>query len=277
MPGEYRVGVLIAVPKKQVIPNWQALAKQAISPDFIASDPISFPHRYRHSGDPRDAELAGFVAALFSYGRRELILQTVDRILSPLGDNPVKTLESARFSTLKKQNKGFCYRFNTAPDVVFLLARLAELYREHDSLEAAWQGIFKLNMPLAQQISTFRLLLLDSPTLEVPDTYGMRFLLADPAKNSAAKRFNMFLRWMVRNDCVDLGLWQNSLTPAQLVFPLDTHVATQARKYGLTQRNSNDWKTAEDITAYFRAIDPSDPVKFDFALFRLGLEKNSTI
>jgi uncharacterized protein (TIGR02757 family) len=254
-------------------PDWEALVEQYAKPSFIARDPISFPHAYHHHSDWRNAECAAFLAALFSYGRREKILETLNGILTPLGSDPVGTLTRLSSKQLKQQVKGFYYRFNTADDLQFLLGRLQEIYADGGSLKDLWGLAHSETGDLKQRIHGFRQAFLHEGEIKPLDSYGMKFLMADPLQNSAAKRFNMFLRWMVRKDAVDLGLWQDVMSPAELMIPLDTHVATMARRFRITERKSNDWRTVEEITQYFRKRCPSDPVRYDFALFGLGISE----
>jgi uncharacterized protein (TIGR02757 family) len=256
---------------KKTAPDWERLAEQFNQPSFITADPVSFPHRFKSNADWRNAECAGFITALFSYGRRDSILNTVNGILKPLGENPVETLTKQPTAKLAKSYKQFYYRFNKAPDLVFLLTRLGEIYQDEGSLKSFWQNHSRDT--LAESIHTFREAFLTGGNITPEDSYGLKFLFADPGSGSAAKRFNMFLRWMSRKDNVDLGLWQDVLDPSQLIIPLDTHVAQMARRFDITRRNANDWRTAEEITAYFRKRCPADPVRYDFALFGLGIEE----
>lgn len=261
---------------RKPMPDWEGLVERYACPAFIPNDPVSFPHLYQASPDPRNMECAAFLAALFSYGRREKILETLCNVLTPLGDSPVEALCTLSPQALLKQTRGFYYRFNTAADLGFLLARLQEIYREDGSLKHLWGEIHAETGDIRLSIHRFREAFLHGGSTNAPDTYGMKFLMADPMQNSAAKRFNMFLRWMVRRDAVDLGLWQDVTDPSELMFPLDTHVAAMARRYRITARKSNDWRTVEEITRYFRKRCPSDPVRYDFALFGLGLDNKTS-
>jgi uncharacterized protein (TIGR02757 family) len=262
------------VKKSTPIPDWNALVTRYCTRDFIPQDPVSFPHAYRHSDDWRDAECVALLAALFSYGRRDKIRETLTGILTKLGEHPARELSQLAPTQLKRRYRGFYYRFNTEHDLVFLLARLGEIYREGGSLRDLWIPLHRESGDIRLSIHGFRQQFLCGEDIPTPDTYGMKFLMADPMQNSAAKRFNMFLRWMVRADDVDLGLWADDVTrPAELMMPLDTHVATMARRYRITRRQSNDWKTVEEITNFFRRLCPEDPVRYDFALFGLGLHE----
>ncbi len=265
----------VATRPKLKYPDWDALAEQFCQAEFIADDPISLPHAFGHLPDWRNVECMAFLAALFSYGRRDKIRQTLHQIAAPLGENPVEAVMDFSKKEWQRCFKGFYYRFNTAEDLVFLLTRLGEIYRSDDtSLKGLWCRTTDQKTSLAEKIHAFRQAFLTDGLSPAPETYGMKFLMADPLQNSAAKRFNMFLRWMVRHDAVDFGLWADILSPSELIFPLDTHVATIARQYRITRRKSNDWKTAEEITGYFRKRCPSDPVRYDFALFGLGVTKS---
>lgn len=255
--------------------DWDRLVKAYATKDFIPYDPVKFAHAFsKNSDDWRDAEAAAFISALFSYGRREAILQTLQKIFSRLKNSPVKELAKLENYELKERFEGFYYRFNKADDLVFLLARLGEIYLTHGSIKQLWSEIHLPGGDLKTSIHKFRTVFLNEGRVLHPNNNGIKFLFADPSQNSAAKRFNLFLRWMVRCDDVDLGLWKDVTSPSDLMFPLDTHVATLARHYGITSRKSNDWKTVEEITGYFRLICPQDPVKYDFALFGLGVQKN---
>ncbi len=262
------------MPSKLSKQDWDDLSERYNNPAFIPNDPISFPHRYLQSPDWRDAEMVAFLAALFSYGRREKILETLTQLFQPFGEQPVSSLLQASPKDLKKQFNGFYYRFNTETDLLFLLQRLSEVYQTYGSLKALWTDVYTNTQCLKTSIHEFRQVILEGGTIASPSTYGLKFLLADPLQNSAAKRFNMFLRWMIRHDSVDLGLWKDITPPSELIIPLDTHVATMAREFKITRRKSNDWKTAEEITQYFRRFCPEDPAKYDFALFGLGISKS---
>lgn len=252
-------------------PDWDNLVARYAQPEFIALDPISFPHRYRLHPDWRNVECAAFLAALLSYGRREAILKTLAQVFDRLGESPVAVLLAMSPQAIQKQFAGFYYRFNTAQDICFVLTRLAEIYQNGGSLKNVWERVCKQEDTMQGRIHGFRKAFLTQGRVLPPNTYGMTFLFADPMQHSAAKRFNMFLRWMIRCDAVDLGLWQDVTDPCELMMPLDTHVAATVRKYQITKRKSNDWKTVEEITAYFRQLCPADPVRYDFALFGLGI------
>jgi uncharacterized protein (TIGR02757 family) len=249
---------------------------------YIEEDPIQIPHRY--VANVLACELVAFVTALFSYGRRERIISGMDAVFRAVGPDPVGFVESFSAKRDARLFRGFVHRFNTADDLVFLWERLKWAYGEYGSLE----GLFLNSLPagdlpdnaampaerLQAGIAGFTERLLgENP----PERYGLKFLLAHPGRGGACKRFNMFLRWMVRQDegeRVDFGLWRKALRPRDLRVPLDTHVLNMNRRLGLTARKDGSWKTAEAITAVFRGWCPEDPVKYDYALFGFSLERS---
>lgn len=245
------------------------------TPTFIEQDPIQFPHRFLKNSR-QTAEWVGFVAAMFSYGRRETLVANIDLILQRMGNDPEQYLQAFSLKKARSDFNGFIYRFNTGEDVAQILARLERVYQDYDSLEAFLKpslSFYKMDGYQAV-LADFIERLID---LGPPLSSGLKFTLAHPARGGACKRLQMYLRWMVRqekdvNSAVDLGLWQNSLSPKDLLVPMDTHVSKWARHFKMTRRLSDDWQTAEEITRVFRRFSPEDPLIYDFALFGLGAE-----
>lgn len=269
----------------RLAPCLNALVDEYKVPAYIQSDPLQIP--YRFVADPKACELVAFITALFSYGRRDLIIETVTNLFRLTDNDPVAFLESFNPKRDAKLFQHFVYRFNKGPDLVYLWQRLQWVYQEFGSLENLFLASTQAHTPatgslLKTGIATFTDTLLGE---EPPQSYGLKFLFAHPSKGGACKRFNMFLRWMVRQDVetiegqptpkVDLGLWKNSLTPADLLVPLDTHVMKMNRHLRLSGRSDNSWQTAEEITNIFRLLCPEDPVKYDYALFGFSLDKRS--
>ncbi|HEY9688051.1 MAG TPA: TIGR02757 family protein [Coleofasciculaceae cyanobacterium] len=273
----------------QLAPVMDALVAQYKTPAYILNDPIQIPHRF--ADDPKACELVAFITALFSYGRRDLIIETVTNLFRITDDDPVGFLESFNPKRDAKLFKHFVYRFNKSADVAYLWERLQWAYQEFDSLEGLFAHSARLDESeqsrLKAGIAGFTDQLLGE---KPPQTYGLKFLFAHPDKGGACKRFNMFLRWMVRQDAepsnstrqdidptgrVDFGLWKNSLKPADLLVPLDTHILKMNRQLNLSARNDNSWKTAEEITDVFRLLCPEDPVKYDYALFGFSLDRRA--
>jgi uncharacterized protein (TIGR02757 family) len=258
------------------------LVSQYKIPSYIQSDPIQIP--YRFVDDPKACELSAFITALFSYGRRDLIIETVSQLFQLTENDPVGFMESFNPKRDGKLFQHFVYRFNKGPDLVVLWDRLQWAYREYGSLEnlflEATQAHAKIGEPegkLKAGIAGFTNALLGEHQAR---SYGLKFLFAHPDKGGACKRFNMFLRWMVRQDMdpagkVDFGLWQKALTPADLLVPLDTHVMKMNRELRLSGRTDGTWQTAQEITDVFRLLCPEDPIKYDYALVGFSLDKRS--
>jgi uncharacterized protein (TIGR02757 family) len=260
-------------------PRFDQLVAQYKVPAYIQSDPIQIPYRFVH--DPKACELVAFMTALFSYGRRDLIIETITNLFRITDNDPVAFLENFNPKRDAKLFQHFVYRFNKGADLVFLWQRLQWAYREFGSLEnlliEAIQQSSGTESRLKAGIAGFTDRLLGQ---QEPLSYGLKFLFAHPAKGGACKRFNMFLRWMVRQDtepsgAVDFGLWKQALTPAELLVPLDTHIMKMNRQLRLTHRTDGSWQTAEAITDVFRLLCPEDPVKYDYALFGFSLDKRS--
>jgi len=255
------------------------LVTQYKTADYIPGDPISIPYRY--VDHPKACELTAFLAALFSYGRRDIIIPSLDNLLQRMAYDPLGFVEGWKPARDAKAFKGFVYRFNKAADLVFLMDRLNRVYREYDSLEQLFTAA-NTNCggdTLQEKTGRFLDAMIGAPYADnsLPG-YGLKFLLAHPANGGACKRMNMFFRWMVRQDAphepkVDFGLWRQALSPADLVIPLDTHVTRMNRHFGFTQRKTNTWRTAEEITAVFRRFCPEDPTRYDYALMGYSLSK----
>ncbi|MBI5525929.1 MAG: TIGR02757 family protein [Deltaproteobacteria bacterium] len=245
------------------------LYRRYARPERIAADPIEFPHRCRK---PEDIEVAGFIAAMFSYGRVDLFKPVIERVLSVLGDSPVVALRTLDVEGVRAGLGRVSYRFNRTDDIAALLWLFSQLVCRRGSLGGAF---FASRKGCARdRLSDLRMDLLSGSTTEVYGRPvrppGLLQLLPDPASGSASKRMYMFLRWMVRRDAVDFGLWHEFGTE-NLVMPLDTHVARIARNLGFTLRRAADYKTAVEVTDALRRFDARDPVKYDFTLAHLGI------
>ena len=226
-------------------------------PSFIPNDPISIPHTF---SKPQDIEIAGFFAAIFSWGNRTTIINKTRQLMQSMDNAPHQFILQHE----EKDRKGlldFRHRTFNATDLLYFIEFFRYHYSRHDSLEDAF-----LRSP--DHLSGFYhyfFSLEDAP----PRTYKH---IASPEKNSSCKRLNMFLRWMVRHDDrgVDFGLWKR-IPASRLVCPLDVHVARVARRFGLMTRTQTDWQSALELTDYLITLDPDYPVKYDFALFGLGV------
>ncbi|UPQ78668.1 TIGR02757 family protein [Flavobacterium azooxidireducens] len=231
-------------------------------PNFIESDPIQIPHLYTLK---EDIEIAGFLAATISWGNRKMIINNSKKLMSKLGNSPHDFVINHNESDLEKLND-FVHRTFNGTDCISFIKALKNIYQNHNGLESVFSKNIK-NNTLQQNISIFK-----SVFFEIEHNYRTQKHVSDPMNNSAAKRINMFLRWMVRNDNagVDLGIW-NSISPSQLSCPLDVHSGNVARKLGLLTRKQNDAKALFELDSNLQNLDKSDPVKYDFALFGLGV------
>ena len=231
-------------------------------PGFIETDPVSIPHRYRNK---EDIEIAGFLAATIAWGQRPVILKNASRLLGWMDDSPAAFVRGFSEQDLKPF-RGFVHRTFHPDDCLYFLRALQRAYRENDGLQGLFTPAYP-DAPLRDTINSARRRFFEEPG---PARSHKHF--SDPVKGSAAKRINMFLRWMVRHDerGVDFGIWKQ-LQPASLICPLDVHSARVGRKLGLLKRKSNDWQAAEELTAALRKLCPEDPVKYDYALFGLGV------
>ena len=235
-------------------------------PDFIPHDPLSIPHRFT---DRVDVEVAAFFAATLAWGNRVSILKSLDQLMERMDHAPGSFVRTHDEHDLRVFD-GFVHRTFQAEDARSFVRALSGLLRNHGTLEAAMlAGWHNPESPesVAGALTQFH----QAFMAENGVARRTRKHVANPANGSAAKRLNMFLRWMVRpsDRGVDLGLWKN-ISPSVLHIPLDVHTSNVGRKLGLLTRASNDWKAVEELTASLRAIDPEDPVRLDFALFGLG-------
>jgi len=236
------------------------------SPAFIVTDPISIPHRFSRK---EDIEIAGFLSATLAWGQRKTIISSSLRLLRLMDDDPWNFIMQAGPSDFERLDT-FVHRTFNGDDCLFFLQSLRAVYQYHGGLEAAFTKGYTENHNIREAIIYFRKLFF--ATAHLPHS---RKHVSDPGKNSSAKRINMYLRWMTRNDRqgVDFGLWK-FISPSDLMCPLDLHSGRVARKLGLLLRKQDDWKAVEELTANLRLLDPLDPVKYDFALFGLGVFEN---
>ena len=231
-------------------------------PDFIKDDPLSIPHMFSLQ---QDQEIAGFFAAIFAWGNRTTIINKSKELLERMDNVPHAFCLNASSTDLKKL-LNFRHRTFNDDDLLYFVEFFRSHYRAHPSLEAAFTaGMQKNDLTVEQGLNHFKQYFFHLPHLRRTQKH-----IASPAQGSACKRINMFLRWMVRDDGIDLGLWK-TIKPAQLVCPLDLHVSRVAKKFGLIDRPNADWTSALQLTERPREFDPDDPVKYDFALFALGV------
>ncbi|HEX4373937.1 MAG TPA: TIGR02757 family protein [Puia sp.] len=237
-------------------------------PFFIKDDPISIPHQFSKK---QDIEIAGFFTAIFSWGNRTTIIKKSKELMSLMDNAPHDFCLNHKPSSLKKLLH-FKHRTFNATDLLYFIEFLKFHYSKNNSLETAftkWMNIKDETIESALSgFYNYFFSLDDAP-------HRTRKHIASPEKNSSCKRLSMFLRWMVRRDNhgVDFGIWKN-ISPSQLICPVDLHVARVARRFGLITRKQTDWQTALELTSHLRKLDENDPVKYDLALFALGVLEN---
>jgi uncharacterized protein (TIGR02757 family) len=233
-------------------------------PSFIKDDPIVVPHRFSKR---QDIEIAALFAAVFAWGNRTTIINKATELLQLMDNSPYAFITGHKPADLKPFLSFKHRTFNTT-DLLYFITFLKFHYSGNTSLETAfskWMGANDIDTENALNgFYHYFFSLEDAP----PRTHKH---IASPQKKSTCKRLNMFLRWMVRRDKngVDFGIWKQ-LSPAQLICPIDVHVARVAKRFGMLQRNAIDWQAAVELTEHLRLLDKNDPVKYDFALFGLG-------
>lgn len=240
------------------------------SVSYLESDPVYFPHQYKK---PEDIEIAGLIASSLAYGKVDLFKPKIAYILDAMGESPfsyIKAFDPAR----EKRLDYFVYRFNRGPDIIHLLSVIKRVIETSGSIKSFFlEGSSDKDHDIEKALSFFVKRILEMECREAfPDgrlSDGFKHLFPMSGKG-ACKRLNMYLRWMVRKDSVDFGLWKEIPT-SKLVMPIDTHVARLSRYLGLSKRKSTDWRMAKEVTEALKKLDSEDPVKYDFALSRLGI------
>jgi uncharacterized protein (TIGR02757 family) len=229
----------------------------------IAPDPLQLVLRY---SDPLDQEVVGLIAAAFAYGRADIIVANIGAMLAKMRPSPYRYLKTFDKAEAEKRFAGFVHRFHKTPDLVAFLGSLARVIETHGSIGALFEQCYDssdadIGPTLVRFVEAIR---------AGSKSSALRYLLTSPNDGSACKRMNLFLRWMVRRTSPDLGLWM-FVDPSKLVMPVDTHIHRIATFLGLNDRKSADWKAARALTDRLARFDRADPVRYDFALCRLGI------
>ena len=259
--------MLSALRARALRPRLDAFLAQRDPAARVGFDPVELPHRYTRRAD---VEVSALLSASLAYGRASLFKPKLEQLLRAMGSSPADFAAGFDPHRHREAFEGFVYRFNVAADVALLVAGMGALLRRHGTLFGGFDASLDLREALAGLVSALR----DTPRAPITSALGpargLHHLLPDPRRGGACKRLLLFLRWMSRGpDGVDFGIWP--LPPARLVIPLDTHVGRIARLLGLTNRSDLSWRTAEEVTASLRLLDPADPVKYDFALCHYGM------
>jgi uncharacterized protein (TIGR02757 family) len=236
--------------------------QQYNTPSFIESDPVSIPHQFTRK---EDIEISGFLAATIAWGNRKMILRNANRMMTLLEGSPYDFIMNASDDEFELPGS-FVHRTFNSTDLVYFLKALRNIYCNRGGLENIF-NTHKNDDTLQPAIHEFHKIFFELPHEKRTERH-----VSDPFKGSAAKKINMFLRWMVRNDKrgVDFGIW-TTISPSVLSCPLDIHSGSVARKLGLLRRNQSDAKAVAELDTVLRSFDSNDPVRYDFALFGLGV------
>jgi len=252
----------MVIPKKE-LKNFLDLKVETYNrSSFIASDPIQIPHQF---STKEDVEIAGFLSATIAWGNRTMIIRNSKKMMEIMDNSPFDFVMNHSNSELKTITN-FVHRTFNSTDFQYFIKSLQNIYKHHKGMESVLKpSIGDVNYQ--NSIANFKQIF-----FELSHESRTEKHISNPLKNSAAKRIHMFLRWMVRNDStgVDFGLWETH-SPAFLSCPLDVHSGNVARKLGILTRKQNDWKAVYELDTKLRAFDKNDPVKYDFALFGLGV------
>lgn len=234
-------------------------------PDFIPNDPISIPHQFT---EKQDIEIMGFFASILAWGQRKTIINKCNELIERMDGSPYDFVVNHGDEDLKSM-LGFKHRTFNDTDLLYFISFFKYHYTHFTSLEDAFLQVEDMNVfSIEESLNTFK-----SYFFSLPDfPHRTRKHVSSPLQKSTCKRLNMFLRWMVRKDDmgVDFGIW-DQIKPKDLICPCDVHVERVARKFGLIQSDKVNWKTAIELTDHLKELDPADPVKYDFALFGLGV------
>ncbi|MCT1530398.1 TIGR02757 family protein [Sphingobacterium daejeonense] len=234
-------------------------------PDFIPNDPISIPHQFT---EKQDIEIMGFFASILAWGQRKTIINKCNELIERMDGSPYDFIVNHGDEDLKNM-LGFKHRTFNDTDLLYFISFFKYHYTHFTSLEDAFLQVEDMNgFSIEESLNSFK-----SYFFSLPDfPHRTRKHVSSPLQKSTCKRLNMFLRWMVRKDNmgVDFGIW-DQIKPKDLICPCDVHVERVARKFGFIQTDKVNWKTAIELTDHLKELDPADPVKYDFALFGLGV------
>lgn len=245
--------------------NFDELVKKYENKNFIENDPIQFPHRFQNKSD---VEIAGFLASIHAYGSRPVFISKLNKLFEIMDNSPTEFIRNFDNNSTTLDN--FSYRFAKGCDIKEIILILKKLYKEENSslgklFEYGWNNHHNVQEMLIIVCDYFY------SNIKNEVSNGFYHLIPNARKGSALKRMNMFLRWMIRDGEVDLGIW-NFMPKSELIIPLDTHVARISQETGLINIANNSFKNAQKITNELKKLDTNDPIKYDFALFGFGID-----
>jgi len=251
--------------KQKLEYHYKAFDKSKLEPD-----PLQFPHLFE---DEKDIEVMAFIASVFAYGNVRQIINSLNKFLLLCNNKPYNFINKFYLKKTIPHNS-LIHRFYNSQDVIQLFHLLSLAYQEFGSIKKLFiSGYDRDDINVKNAITNFSGFFLENTKKEFGKvSNGMKFMFPLPEKGSACKRMNLFLRWMVRKDELDFGLW-GEIPTSKLIIPVDTHVARICTKLKLTHRKNVSWKMAEEITNNLKKYDPEDPVKFDFAICHIGMRK----
>lgn len=240
------------------------------NPNYLEIDPLLVVHRYK---DKKDIEIVGLLAASLAYGRVDIIIRSIEKVLFICNDDLTDFVLNTSYTIKKRKLSNFKHRFNDGEDIALLLESIKIIYKNFGSLEKLfYHSVSNSNGTMKETMEQFCSTFLETAKkIEKVTKPSFAYFFPRPSKGSGCKRMNMYFRWMIReNDGIDFGIWKNA-DPSILIIPVDVHVARVGKEFALTKRKNSDWKTAEEITAALKKLDPKDPIKFDFSLCRFGM------
>ncbi len=254
-------------PSNKTIRALNLLYEKNTAPKEIQRDPVELVHRYTK---PREIEIAGLISALLAYGQIGLFKKVIHRILNLSEGRLFEYVLHFSPDRERPRFRGIYYRFNTEDDLFALIVLIRRVIQQYGSIGDCFLKHYTPTDPdIGPALSGFVRSL--KTLLPKPISPGLKYLFPSPDSGSACKRFNLFLRWMVRpKDGIDFGIWE-TIPPSKLIMPLDTHIIRISQYLHLTTRKTADWKMAQEVTAFLKQCDPKDPLKYDFALCHLGI------
>jgi len=254
---------------KKLKQTLEEIYKKYHHPKFLGLDPLICVRRFE---DNESREVAGFLSSSLAYGRVEIIVRNIETLLSLMKSSPVEFIMNTDYQEKLKLFTGFKHRFNDGQDIAALLESMKVIIQEYGSLEKCFCKCMDKNKNLLKDaLTSFTDIMKDKGRAFCGSRQSFDYLIPSPDRGSACKRLVMYLRWMIRkDDGIDLGVWKD-ISTANLLMPVDTHVARIAQNLGFTKRNTADWKMAQEITDALKEFDPNDPVRYDFSLCRAGM------